>query len=155
MTAPVIPGPDEPGDATGGDSGQGSDPDDVQEPVNPDETTDDSGEADAAPVVSELYYDYMNGLMMLKPDAETPDSVWWPAEQKMTICLSGTNCENITEVVIDIATDEDGEAVQYKFTEEVEAGYGDISFISEQAIPMSMIYIKSITINGTPFRTIN
>lgn len=154
MTAPVIPGPDEPGDATGGDSGQGSDPGDVQDPVTPDENPDDSGEVEVAPAVREFYYEYSDGLIPLTQDAVLPESVWWPAEEQMTIRLNGSNCENITEIVIDIATEETGEAVPYKFTQKVEAEYYDVSFISEQAIPMSMIYFKSITINGTPFRTI-
>ena len=155
MTAPVIPGPDEPGDATGGDSEQGSDNNDVQNPVAPEQTPDDSGESEAIPSVTECYYEYHYGPIMLAADATKPDETWWSSEKQMTIHLNGSNCENIKEVVIDIATEENGEATPYKFSEVVAADYYDISFISEQAIPMSMIYFKSIRINGTPFRTIN
>ena len=155
MTAPVIPGPDEPGDATGGDSEQGSDNNDVQNPVAPEQTPDDSGESEAIPSVTECFYEYHYGPIMLAADAPKPDETWWSSEKQMTIHLNGSNCENIKEVVIDIATEENGEATPYKFSEVVAADYYDISFISEQAIPMSMIYFKSIRINGTPFRTIN
>lgn len=155
MTAPVIPGPDEPGDATGGDSEQGSDNNDVQNPVAPEQTPDDSGESEAIPSVTECFYEYHYGPIMLAADATKPDETWWSSEKQMTIHLNGSNCENIKEVVIDIATEENGEATPYKFSEVVAADYYDISFISEQAIPMSMIYFKSIRINSTPFRTIN
>ena len=155
MTAPVIPGHDEPGDATGGDSEQGSNNNDVQNPIAPEQTPDDSGESEAIPSVTECFYEYDYGPIMLAADATKPDETWWSSEKQMTIHLNGSNCENIKEVVIDIATEENGEATPYKFSEVVAADYYDISFISEQAIPMSMIYFKSITINGTPFRTIN
>ena len=155
MTAPVIPGPDESGDATGGDPEQGSDNNVVQNPVAPEQSPDNSGESEAIPSVDRCSFEYDYGPVALAADATKPDETWWSSEKKMTIHLEVSNCENIKEVVIDIATEENGEVTPYKFTEVVVDGNFDISFISEQALPMSMLYFKSIRINGTPFRTIN
>ncbi|MGM9702228.1 MAG: hypothetical protein ACI3YZ_01540 [Prevotella sp.] len=95
----------------------------MQNPVAPEQTPDDSGESEAIPSVTECFYEYHYGPIMLAADATKPDETWWSSEKQMTIHLNGSNCENIKEVVIDIATEENGEATPYKFSEVVAADY--------------------------------
>ncbi|MGM9753466.1 MAG: hypothetical protein ACI3ZK_05395 [Candidatus Cryptobacteroides sp.] len=153
MTAPVIPGPDEPGDATGGDSGQGSDSGNGQDTGDSDNGQNNPDEPMTDPGVKSVYFVTNDGRMQISANPLNGYSILWEPAAKMNLIIEADNPESVQVVEFEFKNLTTSDVVVHRFIPTGTIDGNQVEMISETEIEQGSLDVGFVKVNGYPYRT--
>lgn len=154
MTAPVIPGPDEPGDATGGDSGQGSEPGNGQDPGDSGNGQDNPDEPMTDPGAKSVSYYAFDSKIPISQTQSGNDYTWWEPTANMKLYVEAEKPEAVQVVEFEMTPEISTDVVVFRFVPTGVINGNEVEMVSEVEIERDMWHFGFLKVNGYPFRTI-
>ena len=155
MTAPVIPGPDESGDATGGDPEQGSESGDGQDTGDTDIGQDNPDEPMTNPGVKSVSYYAFGGKIPISETPSSDDYTWWEPAAYMNLYVQADNPEAVQVVEFEMTPEISQNVVVFRFVPTGIIDGNEVEMVSEIEVERDMWHFGFVKVNGYPYRTIN